>query len=126
LFRRPASDEADASVLAALEQAGRWLEAAGFRVEEAAPPHFDEAAELWRTLVMDNERRTGIPTIEACGDEALKTNVRFMLQGMGETDRNGYLEGLSRRHAIARVVPIPRRVPRAPVARFVAETGSCR
>jgi amidase len=51
---------------------------------------------------MDDEPRSGIPTIEACGDESLKTNVRFMPQGVGETDRDGYLDGLLRRHAIAR------------------------
>ena len=102
LFRRSTGSDVDPEVDAALEQAGRALEAAGCAVEETEPPHFDEAAQLWRTLVIDDQRRSGIPELFEHGDAGVKTALRFTLEGMGDTDRDSYLEGLARRHTIAR------------------------
>jgi len=102
LFRQDPAFDADPAVSAALNLAAGWLKAAEFQVEEAAPPHFEEAAALWRTLVHDDLRRGGLPAMEAHGDEAVRTKYRHVFAGMGELDRDGYLDALARRLAVAR------------------------
>jgi amidase len=102
LFRQAPGFAANPSVAAALEAAAGWLGAAGFQVEEATPPHFEEAAVLWRTLVHDDMRRSGLPAMEAFGDEAVRTKYRYVIAGMSELDRDRYLDALARRVGIAR------------------------
>lgn len=102
LFKRPAQGDVDPTVVAALEQAARWLADAGCEVEEVAPPCFEEASALWRTLVMDDLRRGGLPAVEAMADQATRTALRFYLEGIEGSDRDRYLNGLTRRLSIAR------------------------
>jgi amidase len=100
VFKRHAAYDADPSVVAAIEQAAQWLAAAGYEIEEAEPPHFEEGAELWRNLVLDDLRRLGRPTAQKLGDAGLRANLEFMYAGRAEFDRDGYLDALMRRHAI--------------------------
>lgn len=86
----------------ALEDAARWLQAAGYAVEEAALPHFLEAADLWRVLINDDSRRNIIAGVEQHGDEAMRRSQAYMLAGMPETDRDGFLDALARRQTLAR------------------------
>ncbi|MBL8309019.1 MAG: amidase [Burkholderiales bacterium] len=102
VFKRHAAYDADPTVVAAIEQAAEWLQAAGYDVIEAEPPHFEEGAELWRTLVYDDLRRAGLPAIELMGDTAVKRNLEFVYHGRPGLDRDAYLDALSRRLAIAR------------------------
>jgi len=102
LFRRHAAYDAHPSVIAALDQAASWLAAAGCRVDEFEPPHFEEAAELWRQLVYDDLRRSAWPAIEGMGDAAVRANFRLTIEGRREWDRDAYLDGLARRLAIGR------------------------
>ena len=102
LYRGTAADAPSPAVLAALDTAARLLADAGYVVEEAAPPHVDEAADLWRTLVHDDMRRSLLPTMQKIGDEAVKTMYRHVFAGMGEMDRDAYLVALGRRLAIGR------------------------
>ena len=102
LFKQHAAYCADASVVSALEQAARWLVQAGCEVEEAQPPHFEEAAELWRTLVYDDLRRGGLAAIETFGDAAVRANLRLTLEGRPALDRDAYLDALARRLTICR------------------------
>ena len=102
LFKRHAGYDADPSVVRALEQAAHWLAQAGYLVEEAEPPHFEEGAELWRQLVYDDLRRGGLSAIEALGDAAVRTNLRLTLEGRPQLDRDGYLDALARRLTICR------------------------
>ena len=90
---------ADPAVRAAVEQAARALEAAGFKVEEKAPPHFDEAAALWRALVY-GEMRGELPAIERLADKATRFNVRHSIAGTPRLDGDAFLAGLARRYAI--------------------------
>jgi len=60
-----------AAVDAALNQAARWLEAAGYRVEEIRDPGFAEAYRLRYLIVMEEQRRM-LPLIERCGDDGMK------------------------------------------------------
>ena len=48
--------DADPAVSATVRQAARWLEEAGYKVEEAAPPRLEEAARLFFTLVRTEEQ----------------------------------------------------------------------
>jgi amidase len=102
LFKRWSGCAAEPSVVAALEQAARWLADAGCIVEEAEPPHFEEATSLWRQLVHDDMRRGGKAAIEAWGDDSVKKAFGFYIGGIEEWDRDRYLQGLSRRLTIAR------------------------
>ena len=102
VFKRHPAYDVHRGVTAAIEEAAQWLAAAGYQIEEAEPPHFEEAAELWRDLVMDDLRRGGRPAIMQMGDAAVRANVEFMYEGRKEHDRDGYQEGLARRLAICR------------------------
>lgn len=102
LFSNAPGFQPEPGVARALEDAARALRDAGYTVEEAAPPHFEEAADMWRTLVLDDMRRGVYPAIQKSGDEAVRTKYRHIFAGMGELDRDGYLDALARRMALAR------------------------
>ena len=50
--------DVDPAVAAAVRQAGKWLADAGYEVEEAAPPHLDEAG--LAVLHAGGERERGV------------------------------------------------------------------
>lgn len=102
LFKDWAAYRADPTVVAALEQAAQWLADAGYEVEEAAPPHFDEMGDLYRHLVMDDMRRAGEPAMMQMGDPALRQSLTHFMGNMTPWDRDQYLDGLLRRFTIAR------------------------
>lgn len=102
LFASHPAYEADPEVVDALRQAASWLSDAGWRVEEEAPPDFEEADELWRQLVYDDLRRSVLPAIEETGDDLVRTALRLSMEGRPEWDRDAFLAGLARRIAIAR------------------------
>jgi amidase len=102
LFASPPAYDADTEVVEALRQAAAWLVDAGWTVEEAEPPDFEEAEELWRQLVYDDLRRSVLPAIEETGDELVRVALRLSMEGREEWDRDAFLAGLSRRIAIAR------------------------
>lgn len=102
LFKHHPAYDADPSVVAALQQAAQWLADAGCEVDEVAPPHFEEAAQLWRDLVYNDLRRVGVPAINAMGDAPVRKNLGFMMQDVPELDRDEYLNGLLRRQDIGR------------------------
>lgn len=102
LFKRHPAFDAHPTVVAALDQAARWLSQAGCTVEEIEPPHFEEAAQVWRRLLSDDMRRGAKPAIEALGDAAVKKTFGFQLAGFAAWDRDEYLAALARRLTIAR------------------------
>jgi amidase len=102
VFRRHPAFDADPTVVAAIEQAANWLAAAGCAVEEAAPLHFEEGAQLWRQLVMDDLRRSAQPAVEAVGDEGVRSALRGYLAGLPALDRDQTLEAQTRRFSICR------------------------
>lgn len=89
-------------VEAALRQAARWLTEAGYGVEEVAPPHWDEAAALWRSLLMTDSLRFMQPLIEANGDDATKASWAAWSANVTAVDQDAYAAGLARRTAILR------------------------
>jgi amidase len=92
----------DATVVTSLERAARWLQDAGCVVEEAEPPHQQEASVLWRQLVFDDLRHSGLPAINAFGDAPVQAALQGYLHGLPELNRGGYLSALQRRLTIAR------------------------
>ena len=101
LFKGGDGIQADPTVVSALEQAALALQAAGYQVEETAPPRYLEACDAWRQLVWD-DLRGAVPLIDELGDPAVRTNMRFFLQYTPALDRDGYLALLGRRLAISR------------------------
>lgn len=93
---------ADAPVAAALTQAAGWLAEAGCIVEEVALPRFDEAAELWRGLVMTESARAMAPAIMKFGDDAIKAAYAGWEANAAPFDEAGFAQGLARRTAIWR------------------------
>ncbi len=102
LFKHCPGIPIDPAVGQALDSAAQWLQQAGYAVEEAALPDFLEAAALWRTLITDDSRRNIIAGVEHHGDEAMRRSQRNMIDGMAQTSRDGFLDALARRQALAR------------------------
>ncbi|WP_315830785.1 amidase family protein [Bradyrhizobium prioriisuperbiae] len=67
--------DAAPEVSAAVRAAGRLLADAGYAVEEAMPPRFQEAADLWHRLVVNEERIFLQPAIRSFGDDKSKRNL---------------------------------------------------
>ena len=102
VFKRQAGFDADPTVVAAIEQAATWLAQAGCEIEEVEPPHFEEGAQLWRQLVMDDMRRGGQPAVETMGDAGVRSALRGYMAGLQPLDRDQTLEALARRFSICR------------------------
>lgn len=102
VFTRWQGSRVDASVVAAVNQAAGWLAQAGYEVEEAEPPHFEEAAAMHRQMVMDDMRRAGIAAMNKMGDDALRQSLAYFTGGVTPWDRDQYLDGLMCRFNIAR------------------------
>lgn len=93
---------ADPPVAAALAQAAAWLAEAGYAVEAAEPPHWEEAAALWRALVTADSVRFMQPLIEANGDRATRASWAAWTANVAPADPDAYAAGLARRTAILR------------------------
>lgn len=102
VFRSWTHSPVDPTVSAAVDQAARWLEAAGYTVEEAEPPHFAEASAMQFAMVMNDMRRGGAPFMREHGDDALRQALAHYMLTQPEWDRDAYLEALTRRFSIAR------------------------
>ena len=102
VFKRHDAYDADPSVVAAIGQAAQWLAAAGCEVQEVEPPHFEEGAQLWRQLVMDDMRRGGLPAVEAMGDAGVRSALRGYLSGLAQLSADALMEAQARRFSICR------------------------
>jgi amidase len=60
------------AIAQAVRQAATWLTNAGYEVDEVTPPRFDEAAELFFSLLMTEERESSQSTIDKLGDDAVR------------------------------------------------------
>jgi amidase len=99
----------DPIVSASIRTAGKWLEDAGYVIEDTTPPRFVEAAELLWNLIMTEERAVSekeiaqsTRAIEIYGDEKVKRNRRGTLKYSAPFDFDGYIRGLARRSTILR------------------------
>jgi len=99
----------DPAVSEAVIQAGRWLEDAGYSVEEAIPPRFQEIAELfWPVLMAEEraatpaERAASSSGIEKFGDETVKRARASTWAYAGDLDYETYVRSLALRTAVLR------------------------
>jgi amidase len=102
VFRSWAHSPVDPTASAAVVQAARWLEAAGYTVEEAEPPHFAEVSAMQFHMVMNDMRRGGEPFMREHGDDALRKALGHYMASNPVWDRDQYLEAMTRRFNIAR------------------------
>ena len=102
VFRSWAHSAVDPSVSAAVDQAARWLQAAGYTVEEVEPPHFAEVSAMQFHMVMNDMRRGGEPFMREHGDDALRKALSHYMAINPVWDRDQYLEAMTRRFNIAR------------------------
>jgi Asp-tRNA(Asn)/Glu-tRNA(Gln) amidotransferase A subunit family amidase len=101
VFNRHAAFDADPQVAAAIDHAARWLAEAGCEVQAVEPPYFEEGAQLWRRLVMDDmPLRPDAPPdcIRACmGDRVDANQTRAVVASLlgepgveSQHDTNGW------------------------------------
>lgn len=102
VFRSWAHSAVDPTASAAVDQAARWLEAAGYTVEEVEPPHFAEVSAMQFHMVMNDMRRGGEPFMREHGDDALRTALSHYMAINPVWVRDQYLEAMTRRFNIAR------------------------
>lgn len=89
-------------VKAALAQAARALESAGYRVEYAAPPGLDEALEIWLAVVMTEIRIGMLSAVEAMNDAPILASIQAMVACAPPADLSTYVTALARRDVLRR------------------------
>ena len=102
LFRGAAGFKADPAVDDALQRSAAWLEDAGYIVEEAEPPRFGEAAELWLSVLMNEASGSMGREIERAGDAAIQRAYRSMLAHAPRLDKDGFVNAMAMRTSILR------------------------
>ena len=102
VFAKTEGVDIDPATSSAVRQAARWLEAAGYTVEEAAPPCFEEAARLFFTLVRTEEKAGTSKAIETLGDEPLRRARASTMAYAAELDFEGYVKAFARRATMLR------------------------
>ena len=85
------------AVASAVRQAGRWLEDAGYAVEEVEPPELGAVADLWAAIAMEDVIAALEPAAAQYGDTGIKRalglwvhpprDVRHVLDGLAQRDR---------------------------------------
>jgi amidase len=90
------------AVKAAIEQAGKWLQDAGYIVEEKAPPMLPEATALWSSLVMSDGARGLSGAVDQYGDKPSQQTFYDMLHLSTTIEGPTYLEALEKRSGILR------------------------
>jgi len=102
VFRSWRHSPVDPTASAAVDQAAQWLQAAGYEVEEAEPPHFAEVSAMQMQMCMNDMRRAAAPFMQANGDDALRKALSHYMAVTPEWSRDQYLDALVRRFNIAR------------------------
>ncbi len=86
-------------VKAAVLQAGEYLAAAGYAVEEADPPGWAQLAEDWDTLCMTDGLLFMREGFERHGDPGAQATFRYMTARARQLDKAGHLRALAGRVA---------------------------
>lgn len=89
-FTHPAQAEA-------VRQAGRHLAAAGYAVEDVAPPDLDDIIATWHRIQSTDVLRVLAPLMEEFGDEDARISMRLWLELAPPTDLDGVLTALAQR-----------------------------
>jgi amidase len=86
----------------AVRQAGRYLEAAGYAVEEVTPPDVEAVIGIWHTLGSTDLFRSLRPRIDSLGDQASRASVAHWLELYPPSDLDGVLDALALRDLLLR------------------------
>lgn len=87
----------DKAVIDALETAAKSLENAGYTIEMARPPGFEEAARLFFSLIRTEEMSSTTKAIEEFGDDTLRRARSSTLAYASQLDFEGYVRAFARR-----------------------------
>ena len=103
MFVQPEGIEIDPAVSEAVKTAGRWLQEAGYQIEEATPPRFGrQRACFFFTLIRTEEKAGTTRSIETLGDDALRRARASTMAYADDMDFQGYVEALGRRASMLR------------------------
>ncbi len=94
-FTHPAQAEA-------VRQAGRHLAAAGYVVEEVAPPEVEAVVAVWHRIGSTDVLGTLAPNMEKFGDDDGKTSLRLWLELSPPSDLPTFLAALAQRDLLLR------------------------
>jgi len=89
-------------IAALVRKAGDWLESAGYVVEERAPPHLPELAELWMSILHAEIVGPARAAMNAMGSEGFRRSFTDTAACLPALDGEGYQAAWRRRHAILR------------------------
>lgn len=89
-------------IAATVRKAASWLEDAGYIVEETAPPHLAEIAELWMSMLYAECSGPVRETMFGLGDEAFRRSFADSVANFPVLDSGGLHRAWERRLAIQR------------------------
>jgi len=90
----------DPAISEAVRTAGRYLQSAGYEVEEVEPPDFAATAELWHHLGVTDVLDALSVRMEELGDDAGRRSLGFWRASRPGTDLQGYLAAHVQRDAL--------------------------
>jgi amidase len=99
----PAGGSTHPAAMEAVRRAGRALAAAGYIVEEQAPPELDYAAKLWGDIAGPDTLALLEPLVEAYGDEGIRHGVKYWRGAWPERDPAVTLTALAQRFRLLRL-----------------------
>jgi amidase len=91
------------AVADAIRQAGRWLEEAGYAVEEIEPPELGAVADLWAAIAMDDTIAALEPAARQYGDAGIQQALGLWRAAYPSRDLRHVLEGLAQRDRLLRL-----------------------
>lgn len=92
----------DPAAIAAVRQAGECLAAAGYAVEEIAPPQIPRVVELWHPIGLSDLNLTLRPAVKDAGDPGIEGFITSWFELKGEPTFGDYLEALAEREVLLR------------------------
>lgn len=92
----------DPAVVQTVRQAAAWLGEAGYEVDEATPPKFVEAADLWLALTMSESRFYNEKAIERFGDRGIQRKTRGLNAAARTLDLDAFMNALAERATLLR------------------------
>lgn len=85
---------------AAVRQAGAYLAAAGYGVDEVMPPDIPKVAELWQAILGTDSALGLWPLMQQVGDDDAKAAMKAWLDAYPPADLAGYAAALQARDAL--------------------------
>jgi amidase len=102
LFTGEAELGTSREVAARVREAGAWLEAAGYVVDERAPPHLAELGALWMSILHAEVVGAARANMNAMASEGFRRSFTDTAACLPALDAEGYQSAWRRRHAILR------------------------